>query len=60
MELFCEYNEQLKAVNYFHTKSSILDVSQGSVYTYVLKLQVLFIKRASSKFVVTHFEGIAM
>ena len=41
-------------------KSSILDVSQGSVYASVLKLQVLFIKRTSSKFIVTHFEGIAM
>ena len=48
MELFCEYNEQLKAVNCFHIKVSILDVSQGSLYTSVLKLQVLFIKRTSS------------
>ena len=45
---FCEYNEQLKAVNCFHTKVSILDASQGSVNTSVLKLQVLFIKRKSS------------
>ena len=59
MELFCEYNERLKAVNYSQ-KSSILDVSQASVYVSVLKLQVLFIKRTSSKFIVTHFEGIAM
>ena len=43
-------------------KSSILDVSQGSVYAsvLVLKLQVLFIKHTSSKFIVTHFEGIAI
>ena len=41
-------------------KSSILDVSQGSVYASVLKLQVLFIKRTSLKFIVTQFEGIAM
>ena len=40
-------------------KSSVLDVSKGSVYTSVLKLQVLFIKRTSSKFFVTHFESIA-
>ena len=44
----------------FSQKSSILDVSQGSVYASVLKLQVLFIKRTSSKFIATHFEGIAM
>ena len=60
MDLFCEHNEWLKAVNYFHKKSSILDVSQGSMYASVLKLQVLFIKHTSSKFIVTHFEGIAM
>ena len=59
MELFCEYNERLKAVNYSQ-KSSVLDVSQASVYVSVLKLQVLFIERTSSKFIVTHFEGIAM
>ena len=40
MEFFCEYNERLKAVNYFHKKSSILDDSQGSVCASVLKLQV--------------------
>ena len=28
--------------------------------TRLLKLQVLFIKRTSSKFIVTHFEGIAI
>ena len=28
--------------------------------TPLLKLQVLFIKRTSSKFIVTHFEGIAI
>ena len=26
----------------------------------LMKLQILFIKRASSKFIVTHFEGIAI
>ena len=30
------------------------------MYASVLKLQVLFIKHTSSKFIVTHFEGIAM
>ena len=28
--------------------------------TPLLKLQVLFMKRASSKFIITHFESIAM
>ena len=55
MELFCESNYGLKPWTILQ-KSSILDVSQGSVYTSVLKLQVLFIKRTSSKFIVTHFD----
>ena len=55
MELFCESNYGLKPWT-ISQKSSILDVSQGSVYTSVLKLQVLFIKRTSSKFIVTHFD----
>ena len=49
----------LKLLTIF-TKNSILDVSQGSMYTSVLKLQVLFIKHLSAKFIVTYFEGIAM
>ena len=55
MELFCESNYGLKPWT-ISQKSSILDVSQGSMYTSVLKLQVLFIKRTSSKFIVTHFD----
>ena len=55
MKLFCESNYGLKPWTILQ-KSSILDVSQGSVYTSVLKLQVLFIKRTSSKFIVTHFD----
>ena len=51
--------KNLKPLTIF-TKSSILDVPQGSVYASVLKLQVLFIKRTSSKFIATHFEGIGM
>ena len=49
----------LKLLTIF-TKNSILDVSQGSMYASVLKLQVLFIKHLSSKFIVTYFEGIAV
>ena len=50
----------LKPVTIFTKKTSISDVSQGSVYASVLKLEVVFIKRTSSKFIITHFEGIAM
>ena len=54
MELFCEYNDRLKAVNYFHKKAPT------QMFHKFLWLQVLFIKRTSSKFIITRFEGIAM
>ena len=56
---FVNIIDGLKPLTIF-TKSSILDVSQSSVYASVLKLQVLFIKHTSSEFIVTHFESIAM
>ena len=48
----------LKPLTIF-TKCSI-SMFHKVLCTPLLKLQVLFIKRTSSKFIVTHFEGIAI